>query len=124
MQSHLRAVVASAGALVLALAVLVSLHHAPYATALQSGPLASNMVRTPSDLNWRQSPTSELNSPGKNSVTLVPCPPGVIASEPWYYVYISGTGNPEAVRVTGGTCRGDYRPGTLEFTTASSHPSG
>jgi len=124
MQSHLRALVASAGALVLALALLVSLHHTPYATALQSGPLASNMVRTPSDLNWRQSPTSELNSPGKNSVTLVPCPPGVIASEPWYYVYISGTGNPEAVRVTGGTCRGDYRPGTLEFTTTSSHPSG
>lgn len=124
MQSHLRAVAASAGALALALAIFVSLHHAPYATALQSGPLASNMVRTPSDLNWRQSPTTELNSPGKNSVTLVPCPPGVIASEPWYYVYISGTGSPEAVRVTGGTCKGDYRPGTLEFTTTSSHPSG
>ena len=119
--SHLRAV---AGVLVLALAIFVSLHQSPCATASQTGPLASNMVRTPSELNWRQSPTSELDSPGKNAVTLVPCPPGVIASEPWYYVYISGTGNSEAVRVTGGTCKGDYRPGTLEFTTTGAHPSG
>lgn len=124
MQPHLTAAAASAGVLALALAVIVLFHFAPYATASPSGPLASNMVRTPSDLNWRQSPTSGLSSPGRNSVTLVPCPPGVIASEPWYYVYISGTGSPEAVRVTGGTCKGDYRPGTLEFTTANPHPSG
>lgn len=123
-QSHLRVVAAPAGGLVLALAIGVSLHDAPYATASEAGPLASNMVRTPSDLNWRQSPTSGLSSPGRNSVTLVPCPPGVIASEPWYYVHITGTGNPEAVRVTGGTCKGDYRPGTLEFTTTNSHPPG
>ncbi len=123
-QPHLRAVTACIAASILALALFALPHHGPYATASESGPLASNMVRTPGDLNWRQSPTSGLSSAGKNSVTLVPCPPGVIASEPWYYVYISGTGNPEAVRVTGGTCKGDYRPGTLEFTTASSHPSG
>jgi len=48
----------------------------------------------------------------------------VIANEPAYYVYISGTGTPEAVLVTGGTCKGDGRPGTLEFKTAHSHPSG
>ena len=124
LHSHLRAVAASAGVLIVVSAVFLSLHHVPYATASQSGPLASNMVRSPGDLNWRQSPTSGINSPGKNSVTLVPCPPGVIASEPWYFVYVSGTGSPEAVRVTGGTCKGDYRPGTLEFTTTSSHPSG
>ena len=28
------------------------------------------------------------------------------------------------MKVTGGSCKGDYRPGTLEFTTTSSHPSG
>ncbi len=38
-------------------------------------------------------------------------------------MYISG-GSPEAVRVTGGSCKGDGRQGTLEFTTANSHPSG
>src|ERR1700757_4535145 len=74
--------------------------------------------------HWRQSPGSPLGSRGKNTVTLTPCPLGVIATEPWYYVYISGAGNPEAVKVTGGTCKGDSRVGTLEFTTVNSHPSG
>lgn len=123
-RSSLRALGASAGVLALALAVCISLHHAPYAAASDSGPLAANVVRSATDLNWRQSPSSALNSPGRNSVTLDPCPLGVIAAEPWYYVYISGSGTPEAVRVTGGTCKGDGHPGTLEFTTVNPHPSG
>jgi len=57
-------------------------------------------------------------------VNLEPCPPGVSAIEPWYFVYISGAGKPEAVRVTGGTCKGDGRAGTLEFVTENSHPAG
>ena len=84
---------ASAGLLAVAFAVFVALHHAPYAAASDSGPLAANIVRSATDLNWRQSPSSVLNSPGSNSVTLDPCPPGVIAAEPWYYVYISGSWN-------------------------------
>ena len=115
---------ASAGVVGVGLAVFVSVHHAPYASASDSGPLASNTVRSATDLNWRQSPVSSLNSQGKNSVTLDPCPPGVIATEPWYYVYISGTGTAEAVLVTGGSCKGDGHPGTLEFITAASHSSG
>jgi hypothetical protein len=122
--SPLRTLGASAGVLVMALAIFFSVHHAPYAAASDSGPLAANVVRLATDLNWRQSPSASLNSPGRNSVTLDPCPPGVIAAEPWYYVYISGTGTPEAVRVTGGTCKGDGHPGTLDFTTAHSHASG
>jgi hypothetical protein len=39
-------------------------------------------------------------------------------------VYIAGSGNSEAARVTGGTCKGDGHPGTLEFATAKSHPGG
>ena len=123
MQSHVRALAASAGAVAVGLAIFLSLHHGPYASAADSGPLASSAIRSPLDTNWRQSPVSSLATRGKNSVTLTPCPPGVVASEPWYYVYISGTGTPEAVRVTGGSCKGDGHPGTLEFTTASAHPS-
>lgn len=123
-RSALRVLGAAAGVLGLALAMFISLHHAPYAAASDSGPLAANIVRSATDLNWRQSPASLLHSPGPNSVTLEPCPPGVIAAEPWYFVYISGTGTPEAARVTGGTCKGDGHPGTLEFTTSNSHPAG
>src|SRR5580658_11088072 len=122
--SPLRTLGASAGVLVMALAIFFSVHHAPYAAASDSGPLAANVVRLATDLNWRQSPSASLNSPGRNSVTLDPCPPGVIAAEPWYYVYISGTGTPEAVRVTGGTCKGDGHPGTLDSATVNSHASG
>ena len=57
-------------------------------------------------------------------MTLNLCPSGVVAAEPLYYVYIAGTGTPEAVRVTGGSCKGDGHPGTLEFATKSSHSSG
>ncbi len=123
-RSHLRALVASAGILVFAFIVGMAIHHAPYATASDAGPLATNVVRSATDLNWRQSPSSSLNSSGRNSVTLDSCPPGVIAAEPWYYVYLSGSGTPEAVRVTGGTCKGDGHPGTLEFTTTKVHPMG
>jgi hypothetical protein len=123
-QPSLRTMSASAGVLMVALAIGVSVYHAPYAAASDSEPLAANVVRSATDFNWRQSPSWVLTSPGRNSVILAPCPPGVIAAEPWYYVYISGTGTPEAVRVTGGTCKGDGRPGTLEFTTTNPHPSG
>ena len=121
---HVRAVITSAGLAALLLVTVITLHHAPYASAADSGPRATNTVRSASDLNWRQSPNSPLSSAGSRSITLDACPPGVIAAEPWYYVYISGSGTPEAVRVTGGSCKGDGRPGTLEFTTINSHPSG
>ena len=91
-RSSLRALGASAGILALAFTICISVHHVSNATATDSRPLAANMVQSATDLNWRQSPSSVLNSPGRNSVTLDPCPPGVIAVEPSYYVYISGFG--------------------------------
>jgi len=57
-------------------------------------------------------------------VTLDACPPGVAANEPWYYVYISDAGLSEPVLITGGSCKGDGRRGTLEFTTAKPHAQG
>jgi hypothetical protein len=123
-RSTARTVAGSAGIAVLALAVFIALHHMPYAAAADAGPLATNLIRSATDFNWRQSPSSSLSSAGSNSVTLDPCPPGVIAAESAYYVYISGAGTPEAARVTGGSCKGDGHAGTLEFTTVHAHPSG
>ena len=79
----------------------------------QSDPAATN-ARSSADFMWRQTPRSAI-SPGKNSLDLNPCPPGVLASEPAYYINLSGSGGQEAVHVTGGTCRGDGKPGTIEF---------
>ena len=45
-------------------------------------------------------------------------------SQKYYYVYIAGTGTPEAALIIGGTCAGDGKPGTLVFTTAKAHSAG
>jgi len=118
-----QSVAASGGFLAVVLLVYVVVHHAPYASASES-PLAANTVKSATDFNWRQSPSSVSVSPAKVSVTLDPCPPAVLAHEAWYYVYISDAGSSEAVRVTGGSCKGDGRRGTLEFTTSKPHFAG
>ncbi len=81
-------------------------------------------VKYSPDFNWSQSPSASLVAAGAKTVSLTACPPGVKASEPAYYVYVSTTGTAEAVLVTGGTCAGDGQPGTLQFTTVNAHPTG
>ena len=109
----MRAVCASAGILAIIVGIFIGVHRVPYATASDAGPLAANVVRSAIDTNWHQMPGSSLITSGKKLVTLNPCPLGVVAAEPWYYVYLSGTGTPEAVLVTGGTCKGDGHPGSM-----------
>lgn len=75
-----------------------------------------------------------LTSAGSVIITLpcssaVPCPLGIdTSSSSKYYIYriyISGTGTPEAVTVTGGTCTpGATSPCTLAATTLYAHPNG
>jgi len=98
------------------------IHRTPCAQA-QYSTLAANTARSATDMNWHQNPSSPITV-GKNLVTLSACPPGVIAAEPWYYVHLSGHATSEAVRVTGGTCKGDGRPGTLEFSSKNLYGDG
>ena len=81
-------------------------------------------IKYATDFAWTQSPTADLSTAGAKTVTLTSCPPGVGGSELQYYVYVSTTGTPEAVLVTGGTCAGNGQPGTVQFTTANAHPAG
>ncbi|MBV9573819.1 MAG: hypothetical protein JOY93_07165 [Acidobacteriales bacterium] len=85
---------------------------------------AMQAVKYAADFNWAQSPSTDLSSPGAKTLTLSSCPAGVTATEPWYYLYISGTGSAEAVLVTGGTCSGNGQAGSLQFTTANAHSAG
>jgi hypothetical protein len=82
------------------------------------------MVKYATDFAWTQTAAADLSTAGAKTISLGSCPPGVVAAEPWYYVYIAGTGTAEAVRVTGGTCTGNGSAGTLQFTTANAHPAG
>jgi hypothetical protein len=82
-----------------------------------------------STYSWTQDPTIVNSSPqgiqvGLNTVTLKPCPKGVTGKDIWHYLYISGTGTPEAVLITGGTCTSGAASGTIEFSAASTHPPG
>lgn len=115
--------IVSTGVLALAIVIYAAFRYGPYASASDLAPLALSAIRSAPEFNWRQSPQGFLNE-GHNSVMLTPCPPGVNAAEPAFYVYITGTGKPEAVRVTGGNCKGDGRPGTIEFSVAEAHPAG
>jgi hypothetical protein len=72
---------------------------------------------------WQQSPANPLEA-GPNTVSMTPCPPGVNGTDTWHYLYISGTGTPEAVLIAGGTCTSGAAHGTVQFTAAFGHPAG
>jgi hypothetical protein len=82
------------------------------------------VVKWATDYNWSQSPSASLSTPGSQTVTLSACPSGVTGTEPYYYIYIAGTGTAEAALVTGGTCAGNGSGGTLQFTTVNAHGAG
>lgn len=87
-------------------------------------PTVSSPLSNSSTFQWNQAITSTPIVVGTNTISLSQCPPGVNASDPTLYVYISGAGAPEAVHVTGGTCKGDGKSGTLQFTATNAYPAG
>ena len=111
---------------------LASILSAQYARAQKSAAQSSTAVpASPQlteinsvDFNWNTSPSEDLSAAGAKAIHLAECPRGVAGKEKYFYVYISGTGTPESVLVTGGTCAGDGKPGTLTFTTVNSHGPG
>ena len=94
-------------------------------TALQYTAVAQNPAGRPvkyaTEYDWSMSPTAELSQAGAGTVSLASCPPGVKGNEPEYWVLINGS---EPARVTGGTCAGDGRSGTLQFAGKRSHAPG
>ncbi|HEX4486300.1 MAG TPA: hypothetical protein VH088_08555 [Terriglobales bacterium] len=90
----------------------------------QSASHANRGAKYTADFDWSQKPSTDLSVLGAKTAELSSCPLGVNGSESEYWVYISGEGKPEAVKVTGGTCNGDGRPGTLQFTTVNAHGRG
>jgi hypothetical protein len=83
----------------------------------------NNPVANTAAYNWTDKPQSGIQV-GPNSVTLIPCPRGVNGVDLWHYLYITGTGTPEVVLITGGSCVSRASGGTIEFTAAYAHPSG
>jgi hypothetical protein len=97
--------------------------------------LLDNIVYVAPSDNWSQSPSGTI-AIGANTVSLVPCPRGIAtnnfqlaaaytASAPWSYVYVAGTGTPEADLITGTTCTlPGGANGTITFTATGAHSAG
>lgn len=69
-----------------------------------------------------QAPGGSLSAATPATVTLSPCPLGIKYSSTWAQFYISaGTGTPEVVSPTGGTCTSGAASGTVQFTPANNH---
>lgn len=75
------------------------------------------------DYNWTRSPSTPSSlATGANTITLAPCPRGLSTND--HYVYIAGTGTPEAVKITAVSCAGGVASGTITVTTAGNHSAG
>ena len=85
---------------------------------------ASTAIKLASDFQWLGAPSDELGAAGSHTIHLARCAPGVLGNESEYWIYITGAGNAEAAKVSGGTCKGDGQSGTLTITTRQSHGSG
>lgn len=79
----------------------------------------------PSDYSFTVSPSGSLTASSAATVTIPYGPLGLNGSDSNHYVYISGTGTPEPVLITGGTCTSGLLSNcTIQFTPANSHSSG
>jgi hypothetical protein len=96
---------------------------------IAGGPPQTPIVNT-GPYQWQQNPqgnSSKANKGiqvGTNTVTLTPCPKGVNGTDVQHYLYLSGSGTPEAVLITGGSCTSGANTGSIEFSATYPHPAG
>jgi hypothetical protein len=88
------------------------------------GTSSTSAIVTTSPYSWTETPTGAALQAGDNIVTLKPCPAGVNGTDVWHYLYISGSGKPEVVLITGGSCVSKAASGTIEFTALYPHGKG
>ena len=118
------------------LAVLLFLPFDPFAAKSQTRLPESGHdgAKYASAYNWMQSPTTPpALTAGANTITLRPCPRGLRVAEPpglvshvapHEYVYIAGTGEPEAALITGGGGHGGDASCTIDVTLKQPHLAG
>jgi hypothetical protein len=74
--------------------------------------------------NWMQTIRGEVSGGTPTTVTLTPCPTGVdTTSGAGYQIFISGSGNSEAVNVVSGSCVSGSPSGTIVLTPYHSYPA-
>ena len=118
------------------LSVLLFLPFNPFAAESQTSSRESGHdgAKYASAYNWMQSPTTPpALAAGANTITLRPCPRGLRVADPpglvshvtpHEYVYIAGTGEPEAALITGGGGHGGDASCTIDVTLKQPHLAG
>jgi hypothetical protein len=118
------------------LAILLCSHLLEVTARSQASPAdaGQHAAKYASAYNWIQSPTMPpALLAGANTITLQPCPRGVRVADPpglpthiapHEYVYITGTGDPEAAPITGGGGHSGDASCTIEATLKYPHPAG
>lgn len=86
----------------------------------------NQVVYVTPDFNWAQTNNTALTAAAPATITLAPCPKGVLSTLTSKNVtmWISGVGTPEMVTLTASTCTSDAASGTVSFTPANSHAGG
>ena len=86
--------------------------------------IASSLYVSSAAYNFApQSPAGALIV-GANTITLAPVPLGINGTDLEHYVYISGTGTPEAAKIIGGSAVAGAASGQLIIQCANAHPAG
>src|SRR5437660_28583 len=69
-----------------------------------------------SDYDWSFKVDRSAGAGKLTTIILSSCPAGVRGDEAHYWMYLSGVSVNEAVIVSGGSCKGDGKSGSLTFT--------
>lgn len=102
--------------------VVVMLSTAEYSWSVTTG--GSGFGGSALDGPKRFSNSTTAIQAGPTTVEVTPCPLGVNGTDLYHYLYISGTGTPESVLITGGTCKSGASSGTIQFTSQYAHATG
>ncbi len=92
-------------------------------------PPSVTSIKYASVYNWQQAPSTPASlATGANTITLTPCPNGLFINSNFYvptqYVYIAGTGTPEAVAATRVSGYSGQSSCQISVTTTGSHAAG
>lgn len=89
--------------------------------------LANSPFIDPRNYTFTASPSGTLSA-GVQTITLTPCPIGVNGADTFHYLYVAGTGTPEAALISqsggAGSCTSGGGTGTVKLLIANSHSAG
>ncbi len=96
-----------------------------YLPAAPGSSSATNAIFFANDFQWAATPLGQaLTANSAATVTMTPCPRGLLATEPSFQLRLTDGGKSETVTLTAGTCTSSKTSGTIVFTPTMGHTAG